>query len=536
MVDGQILFAPLASFTTYLIGRSGTVNQTWTSSYLPGEAVRWLGNGEIIRTIKVGTWGAGGLGGGVQIIQADGTIAWDYRYSTSTYLSHHDIQMLPNGDVLMIAWEVKTRQEALDRGRNPTRLSGNYIWPDHIIEVKPTGPTSGTIVWEWHTWDHLIQDYDPTKQNYGVVADHPELINFNYGDVTADWLHCNSLDYNAQFDQILLSVHNFGEVWVIDHSTTTAEAAGHTGGHYGHGGDLLYRWGNPLAYDAGTSSDQVFFYQHGVSWIRSGCPGAGDILVFNNGGARHYSSVDEFTPPVDSDGNYELTPGSAYGPDSLTWSYTANPPTSFYATHLSGAERLTDGDTLICNGESGHFFEVTPDKTTVWTYNNPYPSGSLKEVFKLVFIPPQVPEPGKPDLDCSGSLSWTKVKPGVTVTGSFTVQNVGDSGSLLNWTVNDSSLTWGNWSFNPSSGDGLTPESGSFTVVVSVVAPEQENTKFEGYLKVVNKNNASDFDTVLISLATPAIDHQAYQGWTSVHFFRMLLYRFLSHRAFIHAW
>ncbi len=76
--------------------------------------------------------------------------------------------------------------------------------PDHIIEVQPTGPTSGTIVWEWHVWDHLIQDYDSSKANYGVVGDHPELVDINYVTSTQqDWMHTNSIDYNEKFDQIL---------------------------------------------------------------------------------------------------------------------------------------------------------------------------------------------------------------------------------------------------------------------------------------------------------------------------------------------
>ncbi len=91
------------------------------------------------------------------------------------------------------------------------------------------------IVWEWYAWDHLIQDYNASKENYGVVGDHPELIDINYGisSSLSDWLHANSIDYNEKFDQILISVHNFNEIWVIDHSTTLEEAAGHTGGRVG---------------------------------------------------------------------------------------------------------------------------------------------------------------------------------------------------------------------------------------------------------------------------------------------------------------
>ena len=152
--------------------------------------------------------------------------------------------------------------------------------PDHIIEVQPTGQTSGDIIWEWHAWDHLIQNYDSSKANYGVVGDHPELIDINFGEFylsTDDWMHTNSIDYNPQFDQILISVHNFDEIWVIDHSTTTEEAAGHSGGNSGKGGDLLYRWGNPESYDAGTASDQKLFGQHDTQWIKPDYPGAGHI-------------------------------------------------------------------------------------------------------------------------------------------------------------------------------------------------------------------------------------------------------------------
>ena len=162
----------------------------------------------------------------------DGTIIWDFRYDANGDLSHHDITLLPNGNVLMLTWETKTRTEAITAGRDPNSFGGDTFTSEHIIEVKPTGPSSGDIVWEWYAWDHLIQDYNASKENYGVVGDHPELIDINYGISTSlsDWLHTNSIDYNEKFDQILISVHNFNEIWVIDHSTTLEEAAGHTGG------------------------------------------------------------------------------------------------------------------------------------------------------------------------------------------------------------------------------------------------------------------------------------------------------------------
>ncbi|MBU0498061.1 MAG: aryl-sulfate sulfotransferase [Candidatus Thermoplasmatota archaeon] len=509
ILDGQILFSPMWSTTTYLVDNSGVVNNTWSSSFFPGVAVWWLGDGTILRTIRVGVGpGTGGAGGGVQIVEWDGSVVWDYRYNTGGYMTHHDVKSLPNGNVLLIAWETKSRSDAIAAGRNPSYVSNNGMMPDHIIEVQPTGPTSGSIVWEWHVWDHLIQDYDPSKTNYGVVANHPELVNINYVTSTnSDWMHTNSVDYHEEFDQILISIHNFNEIWVIDHSTTTAEASGHTGGNSGKGGDLLYRWGNPLAYQAGTINDRKLFSQHDASWIKPGYPGEGNILVFNNGANRpgsHYSTIDEITPPVNNNGEYYLQSGTAYGPAVQTWIYTANPPTSFYASHISGAQRLIDGNTIICNGETGKIFEVTPEGATVWQYTNPYPTPSTNDIFKIVYIPPgEPPQPNIPNLDCSGSLSWTNIKPHETVNGSFQLQNIGNTSSLLNWRINISSITWGAWSFTPESGDNLTPEDGQISVQVFMIAPNQENTEFEGYIRVENKDNPDDFDLIPVYLKTP---------------------------------
>ena len=512
-INGQILFAPMYSLQTYLIDSNGAVSHTWSSYYFPGEAVRWLGDGTILRTIKTGNYLIGGSAGGVQKLSWDGTVLWDFRYDTNGDLSHHDVLTLPNDNVLILSWETKTRTQAITAGKNPAAIAGNTFLPEHIIEVKPTGPTTGSIVWEWHAWNHLIQDYNPSKTNYGVVRNHPELIDINYGvgPVSSDWLHMNSIDYNQNFDQILISVHNFNEIWVIDHSTTTAQAASHTGGRYGHGGDLLYRWGNPQAYRSGTASDQKLFGQHDATWIKTGCPGEGDILIFNNGNGRptgQYSSVDEIIPPVNNSGNYHLEPGSFYGPITPIWSYLGSPPTSFYAGAISGAQRLPDGNTLICDGDAGRFFEVSSDKVTIWQYTNPYPTPTTNNVFKIVYIPPEEPpEPNISDLDCTGSISWTNVQPGETVTGSFQVQNIGDSKSFLNWDINITSINWGTWTFNPNSGENLTPQDGKVTVQVSVIAPDEKNSKFEGYIRVENKNNSNDFADIPVYLTTPANAH-----------------------------
>jgi len=105
------------------------------------------------------------------------------------------------------------------------------------------------------------------------------------------------------------------------------------------------------------------------------------------------------------------------------------------------------------------------------------------------------------DLDCDGSLSWTDVKPGDTVDGSFEVSNNGAPSTLLNWEI-ESYPDWGTWTFDPSSGTDL-PGGESVTVDVEVVAPNEENTEFEGEVIIVNSDNPNDYCVIDVYLKTP---------------------------------
>lgn len=392
---GYTLFAPIQSTTTYLIDICGEVVHTWESDYNPGQSVYLLDNGHLLRTASAHnqSFNPGGAGGYVEELDWDGTRLWYYEYSSTQHCLHHDIERLPNGNLLMIAWEKKTEAEALAAGRNPNLLNFGELWPDHIIEVKPTYPEGGTIVWEWHVWDHLIQDYDPSRDNYGDVAWHPERFDLNFtgssggpGGGGADWNHINAIDYNPALDQILISFHTTSEIVIIDHSTTTTEAATSTGGTSGKGGDILYRWGNPQAYRAGLGGDQVLFGQHDAQWIVDGLSGEGDILLFNNGMNRGFSTVDQLVPPVDSDGAYPLAADDAWGPLEAIWSYQAPTPSDFFSPMISGAQRLENGNTLICSGQNGYFFEVESDGREVWRYH-----ADAGPVFRIYRYAPDYP-------------------------------------------------------------------------------------------------------------------------------------------------
>ncbi len=371
---------PDESTDTFLLDNNGRIVHTWPGRAFHGRVAYLEPDGTLIRAIHVAGTQFPWAGGDIQRVAYDGTVLWDYRIANATQWAHHDVHTMPNGNVLVIVWDRMTAEDAIAAGRDPALLSGTEWLPDSILEVRQTGPTSGVVVWEWHVVDHLIQDFDPTKPNYGVVADHPELINVNFPAIPLPggvWQHCNKVHYDPINDLIVLNSRHFGEFYLIDHSTTTAEAAGHTGGNYGIGGDILYRWGNPQAYGRGNASDQKLFLQHSAYIIPPGFLGAGNVLIFNNRAGQavgqNWSSVVEVRLPS----SFAEPPGrQAYRPRGFAWEYIDPVPTTFYSPIVSSAERLPNGNTLICSGVQPRIFEVDPTGRIVWEAPQPIPMTS----------------------------------------------------------------------------------------------------------------------------------------------------------------
>ena len=400
---GYVLFNPLLSDTTYLVNNGGSVVHRWKSEYSPGGGIYLLPSGNLLRTGRDPEqllFRSGGTGGILQEIDWEGTVVWEWRFSDDTRVQHHDIEPLPNGNLLVLAWEVKSSDEAQRAGRRADQTPEQGLWPDWLLEVEPIRPDDAKIVWEWHSWDHLIQNADPEAENYGDPDEHPRRIDINAGsdapevsadelaqlqalgyvpedatsdDLKSDFLHTNAVSYNPKLDQIALSVPVLGEIWIIDHATTTAQARGPRG-------DLLYRWGNPSAYGGSDAGGQRFFYQHDVRWIPDGLEGAGNLTVFNNGDGRaeaSFSSIDEWTPPLTAGGGYALGEMGLFGPSELAWQFVAAKPSEFFSPFVSGAQRLANGNTMICSGVGGRFIEVTRAGDIVWEYRNPF-SGSVR--------------------------------------------------------------------------------------------------------------------------------------------------------------
>jgi hypothetical protein len=208
-----------------------------------------------------------------------------------------------------------------------------------------------------------MQNTNPSAANYqSSLVNHPELLNINFS-AQKDWMHMNGLDYNDSLDQITFSSHNLHEVYIIDHSTTTAQAAGHTGGNSGKGGDLLYRWGNPQAY--GAAGAKILNVVHDAHWIPKGSPNAGRLACFNNGGQTsptQKSCIDQVILPYNGY-SYTVNSGAAFSPST----YTSRIVASGYTSNMGSSNQLPNGNTLICVATSGLIYEVGPTGTTLWS-------------------------------------------------------------------------------------------------------------------------------------------------------------------------
>ena len=372
--DGYTLFS--SHKNTFLINNCGQVINQWSSDYLPGHSVYILPNGNLIRAGRkdTSTITFGGVGGIVEMFDWDGNLVWEFIYSNDEQRLHHDIYPMPNGNILVLAATVMSNEETLQAGRNPNLVSGaGILYNEQILEIKPIGTNDYSIEWEWNFKDHLIQDYDDTKNNYGVIDEHPEKLDINFLNdriPAENWLHVNSIQYDETLDQIVISSRNLSELYIIDHSTTTEEATGETGGTYGKGGDFLYRWGNSAAYGQGNEDDRTLFGQHFPHIIKPGLKDEGKIILFNNGTDREpvFSEVMIISAPTTSPGIYSYDPDSSYGPQTAEFTYSSNEDNDFTSGILSGAIRLPNENLLICDGNSGRLFEINSTNDIVWNY------------------------------------------------------------------------------------------------------------------------------------------------------------------------
>jgi hypothetical protein len=368
VADGYTLFGYKQNNDVYLINNCGEVVNHWLTNNKLGVAYI-LEDGTLLKS----------GGNHLEIRDWDNNLLWEVDLSSFGLNQHHDIEPLPNGNILVLSHDFYSESVAIDNGRSPSTAPSG-LTAEKIVEIKPTGVNSLTIEWEWKLWDHLIQDHDSMKLNYGVVADYPELIDVNLGGTIADWIHANGLDYNPVLDQIVFSSRRMNEIYIIDHSTTTLEASSHSGGNSMKGGDFLWRWGNPENYRQGSSVDQKLFGQHDPKWILEGYPNEGKLTVFNNGTGRtpQYSSIEVIDTEVNINGDYSLS--GSFLPADVFWSWNGSVlGDTVFSNSQSGLNAQPNGNFLFCETVPGRISEIDASGTVVWSYENPIGNASFDQ-------------------------------------------------------------------------------------------------------------------------------------------------------------
>ncbi|MFT4536939.1 MAG: hypothetical protein ACJA1A_002363 [Saprospiraceae bacterium] len=364
--NGYTLFSN--NGTSYLIDNCGFKINTWESEYKSSNGLFITEEGDLLRMGQVpGSAMIGGEGGIIEKYSWDGALEWSYRIADDEFVVHHDMLMMSNGNMLVTVWQKISSQEALQNGR--TYEGGFYN--EQIWELQPLPNNQANIVWRWSALDHVIQDVDAAKSNFGNIGAHPELINLNYIteelEPNHDWLHINSIDYNQELDQIAVCSRNNSEIYIIDHSTSILEARSSSGGIYGKGGDILYRYGNPESYDHGSQVDRTLHQGHDVSWINTG-DYQGHFLIFNNKYIDNTRSQIQIWNNPSDDGEYQFTEELLFGEEEILWTYD---DVGFYSSRMSSAQMMSNGNILTTEGTSGEISEITPSKEKVWKYINP---------------------------------------------------------------------------------------------------------------------------------------------------------------------
>jgi hypothetical protein len=311
---------------------------------------------------------------GEQITTNDGKTIWSVR-------QHHDWQRedFPAGYYSpAVKPSIQGSNTLILTHTNRTRsnVAGAELEDDRLIEVS----AKGEILWEWVASDHVDE--------LGFSADARNAIKtapgVNSGRGSFDWLHINSATYvgpNHWFDD---GDKRFAPNNVIISSRQASFVA-----IVARDGSIAWQIGPDFSTSKELRAIRQIIGQHHAHIIPKGLPGAGNLLVFDNGGASGYGFPNPNAP--NGSGSFaransrvlEINPVSL----QLIWSY-AGP--KFYSSNISGAQRLPNGDTLITEGASGRLFEVTKEGKIVWEYIYPVfggtpPSNNIYRAYRLPY-------------------------------------------------------------------------------------------------------------------------------------------------------
>ena len=410
--EGYILTSAYGSPKTVLLDTAGEIAFEWDHDALPnrlsGYSAYLLKNGNLLRTAMVDEGDVisemAPRQGIIEEIDSLGKVVWRYELANDTFMVHHDIKPMPNGHILAVSFLVQLKKDLIATGVDTILLQGManpvFMLSEKIIEIDPTAAKGEEIVWEWRMPDHVVKGEE--------AAAHPELIS---GTITnalwtgyKQWVHLNGLDYNEKLDMILFSSRMFSELYIIDHSTTTEEAAGHTGGTHGKGGDILYRWGKPSNYKA--NGGYTINVLHCPNWIPNGYPGAGNVIFFHNNvgggmgggmGGGSQSEVIEIALPMNEDGNFSRNEGQPFGPEKPEWIFVPPSGSGFSSQQMSSAFRMPNGNTIAhlaypAGGfNSGSVItEINKDGQVVWTDTLELKGEAVEENSTMTYNPAKI--------------------------------------------------------------------------------------------------------------------------------------------------
>jgi len=326
-----------------------------------------------------------------QVQAKDGKTVWAAR-------QHHDWQregsavgyyapganpLVTSGRTLILSHKNVTKPEITDK----------QLEDDRIIEVS----WNGEVLWEWLASDH-VDELGFSEDARNAIHRSP---GWNKNRGSADWLHINALSYvgpNQWYDagderfnpeNVLFSSRNANIIGIIDRS-----------------GAIVWRLGPDYRQSAEQSKLGQIIGQHHPHIIPKGLPGAGHLLVFDNGGAAGYGYANPAAPAgVNSSGRFnsrvlEINPITL----EKVWEYsiTGSEQFRFFSNYVSDAQRLPNGNTMITEGADGRIFELTPAKEIVWEFVSPYfgtkvPNRNL--IFRAYRVPydwiPQLPRPAE---------------------------------------------------------------------------------------------------------------------------------------------
>ena len=310
---GYTLFAPHYGRDVWLIDTEGRVVHHWKMAHIPGGDGRLLPNGNLLRlnkTMKEPLLFFGSVSGELVEIDWDGNVVWKYE---DPYM-HHDFYRMENGNTIINRHVLIPEEIAAKvKGGIPGTELKDGMWSNGFQEITP----GGEVVWEWLGYEHM----DPEIDIPCPLC--PRTI----------WGYVNSLSILPEGD-IVASFRHLNMIAIIDKRT----------------GAIKWRWGAP----------HQLGHQHNPTVLPNG-----NILVFDNGYHRWTSAE---IAMIDYSRVIEVNPKT----DKIEWEYKDENVQNFYSGICSSAERLPNGNTLICESAKGRIFEVTAEKEIVWEFMSPF--------------------------------------------------------------------------------------------------------------------------------------------------------------------